>query len=295
MVGIRPAESRGQGAPRSIMGAPGPASGDVPRWFRPWACTYVRITDTQVEESELIEAYRDYRRRVERQAVVLEKDEERLVVPCSSKSRYFRRGKDSIRRNIRKTVPMEPVHGVAVCLTEDPKQRSRSEAWRTHNRDVSRVIKTLREQYRRRGLKFPEYVKVIEEQTAKTGYPHTHLFFPGVRWLVHKSRLERLWGRGYTRIEHKTSSAGWYVWKYVGKVEGWTERGQAYLWRYRLRMYHVGQRLRAKLPPGEPGWVFVGLERAHPTEAPEAFIERLKRMYSRRGPPAEGGEVSGAD
>lgn len=249
----------------------------------PWACNYVRITDTQEIEAEMIEGLREHKRQVERSAVVLTNGEDEvLIIPCAAKSRYFPRGKESIRRRIRKTVSMKPVHGVAITLTEDPKRRTREQAWRTHSKDVSRTLKTLREQYRRRGLKWPSYVKVIEEQSS-TGYPHTHIFVPGVKWLVHFRRLERLWGRGHTQVKHVTSSGGWYVWKYVGKVQGWSERGEAFLYGFRIRLYHVARDLRRR-EEKEPGeWTLEVLARAFPGEEIEVFVERLEREY--RGPP----------
>lgn len=276
------------------MGAPGPATGGVSARRSPWACTSGGITDTQVSESELISAYRHYLEKVDRQAIVLKKDEEYYIVPTRSKCRYFVEGQNRIRRKIRRTVPMKAVHGVAICLTEDPKTKSRREAWRTHGRAVSRLIKNLRERFRRRGVRFPPYVKVAEEQTKNTGYPHTHMFIPGIKWLVHYKTLERLWGRGSTSVEYKTSSAGRYVWKYVGKMKGWTERGRAFLWAFRVRLYHVGQELRGELPPSEPGWEFVSLERAHGMENPDQFLERLRRVYLPRDPP-KGGDQCAAD
>ena len=56
-----------------------------------------------------------------------------------------------------------------------------------------------------------KYISVIEEQT-KTSYPHVHLFYPKLHWLLPKEDVQNLWNVGRTRIEYaKSVNIGGYV------------------------------------------------------------------------------------
>ncbi len=227
--------------------------------------------------------FRKMKARVRRQAVILGDEEtgEVVAVQCWKKSRYFEAGRDSIRRKLRKRFEGKARQGVMVTLTEDPKTKSRASAWKEHNAEVSRFLAAVRKQQTRRGRAPFAFLACLEEQPG-TGYPHTHIWFPGVTWVAWKGWITATWGRGFTKVEaSRTGSISGYVMKYVSALKGWSEAGQAYLWKYGLRLYRCSLCLRvAAVAPGEGSWVFLGLEMA---EAESDLHEYLVKMACRRG------------
>ncbi len=55
------------------------------------------------------------------------------------------------------------------------------------------------------------YIWVIEEQ-KQTGYPHVHIFYPWLKWLLKKDDVQMLWKTGRARVEYADSvHLGGYV------------------------------------------------------------------------------------
>lgn len=70
------------------------------------------------------------------------------------------------------------------------------------------------------------------------GYPHVHLFFPSLHYLLDKAELAELWGNGFVDVRYLDNvNVASYVCKYVAKLEGWREWSQAILWLQRKRTY----------------------------------------------------------
>jgi hypothetical protein len=161
-----------------------------------------------------------------------------LIVKPSDRSRYFPGGKRKAKLNIRKRFgKYYKAPGTFVTLTYDHEEYSRWEAWERLPNDLKRFRHNITMRYKRQGRASPKYICVIEEQ-SKTGYPHVHLFYPGLRWLLKKEDVQALWGVGRTRVEYaKNVHIGGYVCKYITKMGGWSDEALAFIWKHKIRLY----------------------------------------------------------
>jgi|GEM_PF-5910067 len=112
--------------------------------------------------------------------------------------------------------------------------------------------------YKRKGRTSPKYISVIEEQ-SKTGYPHVHLFYPRLRYLLDKEDLQVLWGVGRTRVEYaKNVNIGRYVCKYITKMGGWSDEALAFIWRRKIRLYSYSRCYKMPAEDKEPSeWAYL--------------------------------------
>lgn len=187
-----------------------------------------------------------YKEMVSRQVVVLKhKERERLLklVKPQWKSRYFPEGRAHMKRRIRRKLgKWGQMRGVLVTLTYDVKRISKRKAWGDFSKHVSDFIKAINEYRKRKGWKKRlAYLWVVEVQEG-TGYPHLHIFFPNLRWLAPKEYLQRLWGKGRTRVEGtRTIHGASYICKYITKFGSWTDLHQALIWLFKKRLYGTSQ------------------------------------------------------
>jgi len=127
--------------------------------------------------------------------------------------------------------------GVFLTLTYNPELCSRWEAWGRLPADLKRLLHNITMRYNRDGRKSPRYIWVIEEQ-KQTGYPHIHIFYPRLKWLLSKEDVSLLWKMGRARIEYADSvHLGGYVCKYITKMGGWSDEALAFIWKNKIRMY----------------------------------------------------------
>ncbi|MFC2038950.1 hypothetical protein ACFLUG_04175 [Chloroflexota bacterium] len=182
-----------------------------------------------------------------------------LVRPCDS-SRYFEGGQWKTKKNIQArfgdnyTAP-----GTFVTLTYDHEKYTRWEAWERVAKDIKRFLHNITMRYKRAGRKSsPRYIWVIEEQ-SKTGYPHVHIFYPRLHWLLAKEDIQALWGVGRTRIEAaKGVNVGRYICKYITKMGGWSDEAMAFIWRHKIRMYGYSRKYSLPVEDKTPGdWMFI--------------------------------------
>ena len=125
-----------------------------------------------------------------------------VIVKPSDSSRYFPGGKRKAKRNISTRFGRHyKAPGTFVTTTYDHEQYSRWEAWQRLPKELKRFKHNITMRYKRQGRPSPKYISVIEEQ-LKTGYPHVHLFYPRLRWLLKKEDVQTLWGVGRTRVEY---------------------------------------------------------------------------------------------
>ena len=112
--------------------------------------------------------------------------------------------------------------------------------------------------YKRQGRASPKYISVIEEQ-SKTGYPHVHLFYPRLRWLLKKEDLQELWGVGRSRVEYgKKVNIGGYVCKYITKMGGWSDEALAFIWKRKIRLYSYSRCFKLPAKDKKPSeWAFL--------------------------------------
>jgi len=198
------------------------------------------LTEDEKMECE-VEDFLEYVDELAEKAILLRHREnpERAVIvkPCDS-SRYFPGGKRKAKRNIKKRFGRNyRAKGTFVTLTYDHEKYSRWEAWGRLTKDVKRFRHDLTMRYKRQGRTSPRYLSVIEEQ-EKTGYPHVHLFYPRLRYLLKKEDVQDLWGVGRTRVEYARGvHLGGYVGKYITKMGGWSDEALAFIWRHKIRLY----------------------------------------------------------
>jgi len=189
----------------------------------------------------------------------VENDSEALyrVTACST-SRYFPEGRAALRRCILQRLGVENQPGVFLTLTTDVKRCSLLESWPMIWPNFHRFKKSLN-YYRKQNMEATGSVRYIAAiEPCKSSYPHMHVFFPGLRWLIKKpdlARMDKWWKMGCTRTEkeRKNDSAGEYVTKYLTKLTSWSEASMALLWHYRMRLYNLSNGFYA--PKEESPWL----------------------------------------
>ena len=129
------------------------------------------------------------------------------------------------------------VPGLMQTLTYDPKKIGKREAWASFGKNTRRFINAVNQYRKRRGWRRLHYLWVVEVQTG-TGYPHVHIFYPRLHWLLAKEDVQSLWNVGRSRIEYaRNVHIGGYVCKYITKMGGWSDDALAFIWKNRVRMY----------------------------------------------------------
>ncbi|MFC1917836.1 hypothetical protein ACFLXH_04210 [Chloroflexota bacterium] len=218
------------------------------------------LTYDEIMECET-ENFAEYIDELAEKAILLKhvEDPERgVIVKPSNSSRYFPGGKRKAKRNIRTRFGIHyKAPGTFVTMTYDHEQYSRWEAWERLPKDLKRFKHDVTMRYKRQGRPSPKYISVIEEQ-PKTGYPHVHLFYPRLRWLLKKEDVQTLWGVGRTRVEYaKNVNIGGYVCKYITKMGGWSEEALAFIWKHKIRLYSYSRCYKLPVEDKEPSeWAF---------------------------------------
>ena len=178
-------------------------------------------------------------------------------VPYKANSRYFKEGRQNIRKKIFKKYGNEKISkdGVFLTLTYDRKEISLWDAWRNvgeHCRVFMKNLNRLRKKHfgKCENLK---YFKVVESH--KDNYPHVHYYFPRLRWLWHhnkdqdkasknswgssRSGLLELWDWGRVNVQKckKKGKVANYVAAYVGKMKDCSETVKILMWLTGVRLY----------------------------------------------------------
>lgn len=173
-----------------------------------------------------------------------------------SKCRYFPEGRVTMQRNIRERLKRKQEPGVFLSLTVSTSDYDVMEAWNVMWRRFKGFRDALN-MYRKRNMNAKhsfQYLAALEP--CKSGYPHMHVFCPGLKWLIKKQDLYRMdewWKMGFvkTEKERREESACSYVLKYISKLEGWSEPNMALLWYYKLRLYNLSHRFYNKTSESE--------------------------------------------
>ncbi len=208
------------------------------------------------------EEFVEYRDELAEKAILLRSTENPtkglIVKPCDS-SRYFPIGKWKAKQNIMSRFgPHYTSLGAFLTLTYDHEAYPRWESWGRLRGDLGRFKHDVVMRYRRNGRNSPTFISVIEEQEL-TGYPHVHLFYPGLNWLLDKTILTDLWGVGRTRVEQaKQVNVGAYVCKYITKMGGWSDESLAFIWKHKIRLYSYSRCYRLPVENEEQSqWAFL--------------------------------------
>jgi len=168
-------------------------------------------------------------------------------------------GKRKAKRNIRTRFGIYyKAPGTFATLTYGHEQYARWEAWQRLSKDLKRFKHDITMSYKRQGRTSPRYISVIEEQ-SKTGYPHVHLFYPRLHWLLRKEDVQTLWGVGRTRVEYARGvNIGGYVCKYITKMGGWSDEALAFIWKNKIRLYSYSRCYKLPTEDKEPSeWTFL--------------------------------------
>lgn len=198
-----------------------------------------------IEIHEIIDKFEEYLRKTEIKFLVFahKKKPEAVLISAKCGSRYFKEGRKRLKKRIRKRLKRVKLKKcVLLTLTYDPKLITIKEAWERYGRHVRDLLNAINELRRRRGFKRRLiYLWVVEQH--KNGYPHVHIVFPGLKFLVEKERIARLWGWGFIRVEQARDVGDviGYVLKYVTKLEGWNRLGLAMLKRFRGYLYRLSR------------------------------------------------------
>lgn len=217
------------------------------------------LDDIMVCETENFVEYID---ELAEKAIILKhiEDPQRgVIVKPSNSSRYFPGGKRKAKRNIRTRFGIYyKAPGTFATLTYGHEQYARWEAWQRLSKDLKRFKHDITMRYKRQGRTSPRYISVIEEQ-SKTGYPHVHLFYPRLHWLLRKEDVQTLWGVGRTRVEYaKGVNIGGYVCKYITKMGGWSDEALAFIWKNKIRLYSYSRCYKLPTEDKEPSeWAFL--------------------------------------
>lgn len=173
--------------------------------------------------------------------------DELLLIRPKKSSRYFEDGREKIKDKVNKRFGKKSGYrGVFVTMTYDPSKVGRAEAWEKVGAHISNFIEKLNKTRQRSGKvkKNPKtgkyrrlsYVWVIEEQKG-TGYPHVHMFFPKLKWLLDKRDVWGLWGFGGVDVKGGAANVSKYILKYIGKFNGMSLLALSYIWKFKRRLY----------------------------------------------------------
>lgn len=179
------------------------------------------------------------------------------IMPASCKSRYFDDGRLNIAYKIAKRLGKhKKVPGLMQTLTYDPKKIGKRGAWASFSKDVRRYLNSVNQYRRRRGWDRLHYFWIVEVQKG-TGYPHVHIFFPRLKWLVPMEIINSNWGHGRANIESSkslnTNCVG-YICKYLTKMESWRDLHLTLLWKGKCRMYGFSRSFAASVEKQESEW-----------------------------------------
>lgn|SRR5574341_3690 len=212
-----------------------------------------------------------------------------VTIPQANGSRYTKTGRQKIKRKLAKRLGHGRTLSVLLTLTVDPKRYTKSEAWQLIWKEYANFRRNLWKHLIRQGWKRnPMYIGVIEQH--KSGFPHMHVCYPGLRYLAPKQVINGAWRMGSTYVKGGRRrgdgvmvSALGYVLKYVSKLAGWTEDGLAHLWHARARLYNISPKLKLHATPKEPkapGWTLLKIEYTDPVLKDLARrLARLRFLY----------------
>lgn len=219
-----------------------------------------------------LEAFREWRSWAENTELwaVLERRKGKTLkikdIRPTKTQRYFPEGRRRIKAKVMRRLSQYRCGGVHLVLEFDANAYSLSEAWEIAGKEARRFIDAVNKKRRRKferhmkaaGVQHYKYrplsyVRVVEEH--KSGYPHIHIWFPGLRYLLSVEELRGLWGHGFVFVKRAYTSAAAYVAKYVGKLEGWDELGLAMLWAFHIRLYSTSRDLSRPSPSPPKRWI----------------------------------------
>lgn len=238
------------------------------------------------EEAAIVSRFRDYLKVLEGRRLHFEGPDHQTgeavttSVAAADESRYFPAGRAKIKRRLAKRLARQHGLGLMVTHTVAQKRYTKQQAWKGIWPEYADFRLRLWKYLQQQGWSHsPMYIAVLEQ--TKSGYPHLHVVYPGLRYLAPKEIINSAWRMGTTNVKggrggrEVTVSPLGYVLKYISKLSGWTEEGLAHLWHARARLYNLSRRLYVvPRDPRQPGWRLTKIDYA--TE----FVKDLARRVA---------------
>jgi len=174
----------------------------------------------------LVELQRRYEKRcaqIDETAVMLEDREtgQLSVIPCKLTSRYRPEGQRSRAKSLYKRMSKNHEFGVFLTLTLPRPDTATVADAVALTREIWLKWKAFRDAINkrraRRGQPILRFLSALE--FTKAGWPHMHLFFPGLKWLGPQRELQADW-QGHIWICFAKGNAAGYVLKYTAKLAG---------------------------------------------------------------------------
>jgi hypothetical protein len=212
----------------------------------------------------LIKDFQKYRDKLADTNVVVQYENRTMVISRKCTSRYHKEGRERSKKNIYRRLGSFHDSAVMVTLEYNPHEITQINAWASFNEHVSLFIKSLNQYLKRNNKKHGDkyknigFLRVVEQvpyyrkeldkdglpiPNKSGGYPHIHIVFPGRRWLASIPEIERLWQYGMTQVKSfDNMNVVGYITKYVGKMEGWSDKALALIWYMRKRIYSYSRR-----------------------------------------------------
>jgi len=194
-----------------------------------------------------VRAFREYRQELAGKVIIMENracPSTVKVIRQADSSRYFPEGRKRLRAKIlRRMGRWSSGAGVLLTCTYDPKLISIEDAWKDVGGRCGRLTDALNVWRKRGGMSKVRGIRVLEVQ-KRTGYPHVHVVFPGLRWLAPIGKLTEWWSQASNSVDlayrDSVNPVG-YVCKYISKLEGWSDGALAEIWRNRTRLYSMSR------------------------------------------------------
>lgn len=187
----------------------------------------------------IINDFIKYKERIQNTCTIITLDDKSVnYIEATSKSRYFIGGRIKMQRNIKKRLGARWYSpGVLLTLTYDPKKITKFEAWEKISQHKKTLLHALYIRNIRNHSKGLKYLWAVENQPG-TGYPHIHVFFPGLNYLMPSGELKNIWSWGRVNVIHKDNiNCASYLCKYLAKLEDWDIESQAEIWANKTRVY----------------------------------------------------------
>ncbi len=222
------------------------------------------INKLEIEKQEGFQEFQAYTKKLKNRLIVFadkENPSKGLVINQYYKSRYSKQGRLSVGRRIRQGANYHVEKGVFLTLTY-AHTITADQAWAGLSDDIKRITSEIKVKYKREnGNVDLEYFWVVEAQ--QNGYPHIHIFYADIDWLLDKKDIRKLWKRGFIKVNKKRNiNIGKYMAKYLTKQEFVdSERINVvmfFVWKYRIRLYGFSQRFRPVRAVMEKRYTLIG-------------------------------------
>ncbi len=227
------------------------------------------VKSIKIEDQEGYADYLEYVKSLKNKLIVFADEEnpsKGIVINQYYKSRYSTQGRLSAGRRIRQGANYHVEKGVFLTLTY-AHDITADQAWALVGDDIKRTMNAIKVKYKRenqiKGKVDLQYFWVIEAQA--NGYPHVHIFYADIDWLLDKKQIRKIWKRGFVKVKKRQRvNIGKYMAKYLTKQEYKEDQAERinivmfFVWKYKTRLYGFSQKFKPIRDPMEKRYRLVG-------------------------------------